>query len=153
MAKPSNNERALFAPGVAVDTEKLRIRRYELVPDESSPALEAIARFLQLRPNQIEDFLGLLQSRRSTVAPLLLELDEHEKQLNQLLESGGTPPDVGQVVIQVHSLQKQVLMAQNEFMANWQSTLDLEQAQRLGAVRLAAQLQPILPAFQQLALF
>jgi len=120
--------------------------------DESSPVLQAVVRFLQLRPDQVEALEELLAARREAVAPLLQAITEREKRLRQLLESGGTPPDIGQVVIEIHELQKQVVQAQHVFLAKWQELLDEEQRQRLEAVRLAARLQPVLPAFQQLNL-
>lgn len=136
---------------IAAEPEKLQAMMGEHV-DESSTVLKAIAQFLQLRPNQIEALVGLLQSRRSALVPLLQGLEEREKQLTQLLESAGPPPNIGLLVIQIHSLQKQVMLVQHRFLTNWQNSLDPEQGQRLEAVRMAAQLQPILSAFHQLAL-
>ncbi len=73
--------------------------------------------------------------------------------LEALLNSGGNPANVGMLVIQIHTLQQQVAQAQQDFLSKFMNLLDLEQQQRLEAIRIAAQLQPILPAFQQLYLF
>ena len=75
------------------------------------------------------------------------------QQLEALLNSGGSPADVGMLVIQIHTLQQQVAQEQQDFLSNFVNLLAPEQQQRLEAVRIAAQLQPILPAFQQLYLF
>jgi hypothetical protein len=50
-------------------------------------------------------------------------------------------------------LQLNVAQVQQDFLSKWVSLLDPEQRQRLEAVRLAASLHPVLPAFQQLYLF
>ena len=120
--------------------------------DDPSTALQAVVRFLQLRPDQVEILQQLLQARQEAVAPLLQAIGEHERRLRELLESGGTPPEVGQVVIELHALQAQVALVQQSFLANWENLLDPEQRQRLEAVRQAARLQPIVPAFRQLQL-
>ncbi len=51
-------------------------------------------------------------------------------------------------------LMSQVVVAQvqQSFLANLENLLDPEQRQRLEAVRLAARLLPVVPAFQQLQL-
>jgi len=75
------------------------------------------------------------------------------QQLDALLNSGGSPAGVGILVIQIHTLQQQVAQAQQDFLSKLMNLLEPEQQQRLEAVRIAEQLQHILPAFQQLYLF
>jgi hypothetical protein len=70
-----------------------------------------------------------------------------------LLNSGGNPAQIGAVVIQIHALQQQMAAAQQAFLTQFIATLDPEQLQKLQAVQIAAQLQPILPAFQPIFLF
>jgi HPt (histidine-containing phosphotransfer) domain-containing protein len=119
---------------------------------EPSTALQAVVQFLQLRPDQVAKLQQLLKARQETVQPLLQGIAELEKRLGELLESGSAPPEVGQVVIEIHNLQKQIGQIQQEFLANWENLLDPEQRQRLEGVHLAASLQPIVPAFQRLQL-
>jgi len=59
---------------------------------------------------------------------------------------------VGILVIQIHALQQQIVQTQQAFLANLENMLDPDQQQRLAAVRVAAQLQPVVPAFQLLQL-
>ena len=120
--------------------------------DDPSTAVQVVIRFLELRPDQVEAFLRLLQARQEALAPLLAAITEREKALNELLESGGSPSDIGQLVIEIHALRRQVIQVQAGFIANWENLLDPEQRQRWEAVRVAARLQPIVPAFQQLDL-
>jgi hypothetical protein len=60
---------------------------------------------------------------------------------------------VGVLVIQIHALQQQMAQAQQSFLSQFVATLNADQQQRLQAVQIAAQLQPILPAFQPIFLF
>jgi len=70
-----------------------------------------------------------------------------------LLGSGGNPAQVGILVIQIHAIQQQIMQTQQVFLANLANLLDQDQQQLLAAVAVAAQLQPVLPAFVALQLF
>lgn len=121
--------------------------------DETPPAVQVVVQFLQLRPDQVQEFGVLLQARQAAVVPVLQAIQQRTQQLEALLNSGAGPVEIGVLVIQIHALQQQVAQAQQSFLSKFTSLLDAEQQQRLEAVRIAAQLQPILPAFQQLYLF
>jgi hypothetical protein len=120
---------------------------------EAPSPIQIVAQFLQLRPDQVQEFGQLLQARQAAVVPLLQGIQQRVQQLEALLNSGGSPADVGMLVIQIHTLQQQVALVQQDFLSKFVNLLDPEQQQRLETVRIAAQLQPILPAFQQLYLF
>jgi hypothetical protein len=78
---------------------------------------------------------------------------QKEQQLEALLGSGGNPAQVGILVIQIHAIQQQIMQTQQVFLANLANLLDQDQQQLLAAVVVAAQLQPVLPAFVALQLF
>ncbi len=120
---------------------------------EAPSPIQIVVQFLQLRPDQVHEFEQLLQARQAAVAPLLQGIQQNVQQLEALLNSGGSAADVGMWVIQIHALQQRVAQVQQDFLSKFVNLLDSEQQQRLEAVRIAAQLQPILPAFQQLYLF
>ena len=120
---------------------------------EAPSPIQIVVQFLQLRPDQVQEFGQLLQARQAAVVPLLHGIQQRVQQLEALLNSGGSPAGVGMLVIQIHTLQQQVGQVQQDFLSKFVNLLDPEQQQRLEAVRIAAQLQPILPAFQQLYLF
>ena len=120
--------------------------------DEPSP-LQVVAEFLQLQPAQINELGQLLQARQAALAPLFQAAQALTQQLGILLNSGGNPAQIGAVVIQIHALQGQMAQVQHSFLTQFIATLDPEQLQRLQAVQIAAQLQPILPAFQPIFLF
>lgn len=120
---------------------------------EAPPPIQIVVQFLQLRPDQVQEFGQLLQARQAAVVPLFEEIQQRVKRLEELLNSGGSPPEVGALVIEIHILQQKVAQVQQDFLSRFVNLLDPEQQQRLEAVRIAAQLQPVLPAFQQLYLF
>ncbi len=119
---------------------------------ETSP-LQVVADFLQLQSGQVSELEQLLQARQAALVPLFQTAQALIQQLGNLLNSGGSPEQVGAVVIQIHALQQQMAQAQQGFLSQFVAILDTEQLQKLQAVRIAAQLQPILPAFQPIFLF
>jgi hypothetical protein len=120
---------------------------------EETPPLQVVADFLQLRSGQVSELEQLLQARQATLVPLFQTAQSHIQQLGNLLNSGGSPTPVGVLVIQIHALQQQIAQAQQAFLSQFVAILDAEQLQKLQAVQIAAQLQPILPAFQPIFLF
>ena len=120
---------------------------------EAPSPIQVVAQFVQLRPDQVQELGQLLQARQAAVVPLLQEIQQRVQKLEALLNSGGSPANVGMLVIQIHTLQQEVEQVQQDFLSKLVNLLDPEQQQRLEAVRNVVQLQPILPAFQQLYLF
>jgi hypothetical protein len=120
--------------------------------EEASP-LQVVAAFLQLQPAQVNALEQLLQGRQATLVPLVQTAQSLIQQLGNLLNSGGNPAQIGVLVVQIHSLQQQMAQAQQSFLAHFVAILDAGQLQKLQAVQIAAQLQPILPAFQPIFLF
>lgn len=120
--------------------------------DAPSP-LQIVVQFLQLQPAQQPIFGQLLQARQTAVTPLFQGIAAREQEVQALLDSGGNPAEVGILVTQIYALQHQIVQTQQAFLANLLNLLDQDQKQRLAAVQFAAQLQPVLPAFQQLQLF
>jgi hypothetical protein len=119
---------------------------------ETSP-LQVVAEFLQLQPGQVSALEQLLQARQAALVPLFQTAQTLTQQLAVLLNSGGNPAQVGILVIQIHALQQQMAQTQQGFLRQFVTILDAEQLQKLQAVQIAAQLQPILPAFQPIFLF
>ena len=153
-AKPT-----LFAP--APDLSKLNIEKIlqqvqttkvQASAEETSP-LQVVAEFLQLRPGQVSELEQLLQARQAALVPLFQTAQRLIQQLGILLNTGGNPAQVGILVIQIHALQQQMGQVQQSFLSHFVAILDTDQLQKLQAVQVAAQLQPILPAFQPIFLF
>ncbi len=121
-------------------------------PDAPAP-LQLVVQFLQLQPQQQTVFGQLLQARQAAVAPLFQGIAQREQQVESLLTSGGNPAEVGVLIIQIYALQQQIVQTQQAFLSNFAQLLDADQQQRLAAVAVASQLQPVVPAFQALQLF
>ncbi len=132
--------------------QQLQTTKIQSNPEEASP-LQVVAEFLQLRPGQVSELEQLLQARQAKLVPLFQTAQSLIQQLGALLNSGGNPAQVGVVVIQIHALQQQMAQAQQAFLTQFVAILDGNQQQKLQAVQLAVQLQPILPAFQPIFLF
>ena len=139
-----------------LDIEKIlqQVQTTKVQPSaqETSP-LQVVAEFLQLRPGQVGELEQLLQARQAKLVPLFQTAQSLIQQLGNLLNSGGNPAQVGILVIQIHALQQHMAQAQQGFLSQFVAILDAEQLQKLQAVQIAAQLQPILPAFQPIFLF
>jgi len=132
--------------------QQVQTTKVQANAEETSP-LQVVAEFLQLRPGQVSELEQLLQARQAAIVPLFQTAQALIQQLGSLLNFGGNPAQVGVLVIQIHALQQQMGQAQQSFLTRFVAILDAEQVQKLQAVRIAAQLQPILPAFQPIFLF
>jgi hypothetical protein len=132
--------------------QQVRTANVQPNSEDISP-LQIVAAFLQLQPGQINELGQLLQARRATLVPLVQAAQAQTQQLAMLLNSGGNPAQVGTLLIQIHGLQMQMAQVQQAFLAQFVATLDPEQLQKLQAAQIAAQLQPVLPAFQPIFLF
>ena len=132
--------------------QQLQTTKSQVSADEASP-LQIVVGFLQLTPGQATELGQLLQARQAKLVPLVQTAQALTQQLGNLLNSGANPAQVGTVVIQIHALQQQAAQVQQAFLTQFTSILAPDQLQRLQAVQIAAQLQPILPAFQQIFLF
>ena len=148
---------AVTAPDLTkLNTEKIlqQLQTTSVQPDgqEVTP-LQVVAQFLQLSPGQVGELAQLLQARQATIVPLFVSAQTLIQQLGVLLNSGGNPTQIGMVLVQIHALQQQIGQAQQAFLTQFVAILDPGQAQKLQAVQIAAQLQPILPAFGPIFLF
>ena len=132
--------------------QQVQTTKLQANAEETSP-LQIVAEFLQLRPGQVSELEQLLQARQAAIVPLFQRAQTLIQQLGILLNTGGNPAQVGVLVIQIHALQQQMAQTQQTFLTPFVATLDTDQLQKLQAVRIAAQLQPILPAFQPIFLF
>jgi hypothetical protein len=139
-----------------LDIEKIlqqaQTRKIQANAEETSP-LQVVAEFLRLRPGQVSELEQLLQARQAAIVPKVQAAQAITQQLEIMLNTGGNPAQVGVLVMQIHALQQQTAQAQQAFLAQFVAILDSDQLQELQAVRIAAQLQAILPAFQPIFLF
>jgi hypothetical protein len=115
--------------------------------------LQVVAEFLQLQPAQLSEVEQLLQARQAALVPLFATSQALTQQLGALLNSGGNPLQVGVLLIHIHALQQQIGQTQQAFITQFGMVLDQDQKEKVQAVEIAVQLQPVLPAFQPILLF
>lgn len=141
------------APSVeGLTTVNISVPGGSLDPQDLQDAFRVVVRFLQLSEDQAMTLRNLLQQRQQAVGPLLQMIVEKEAQIRNLLETGGSAQEIGQLVIEIHQLKQLVQQAQENFLAAVMDLLNPDQEQRWRAIHLADQLQPILPAFKVLHL-
>jgi hypothetical protein len=126
------------------------VRAEQGAPDCEGGPVAVVVHFLGLRPDQLPILEQALSARQQTVAPLLQGIAMREQRIRELIASGGSPAEIGVLVIQIHQLRQAVEVAQAVFLARVESLLDAEQRARWQQVRVAARLQPVVPAFQAL---
>jgi hypothetical protein len=110
--------------------------------------LAVVAQFLNLRPEQVLATTLFLQDREQAIGPLRPEIARREQRLRELVASGGDPAEIGRLVMEIHGLRALVETAQASFLVRFESLLDQAQRRKWRQVRLAAQVSPVLPAFQ-----
>ncbi len=140
------------APSEQGTTVTIGVPGGTLDPDDIADAFRVVVRFLQLSDDQAMTLRNLLEQRQQAVAPLLQAIAQREELLQQLLQSGGSAEQIGQLVIEIHQFKQLVQQAQEAFLAAVMDLLNPDQEQRWRAIHLADQLQPIVPAFKVLHL-
>ena len=122
------------------------------VPMPENP-LRVLARFLQLTEQQVADVRTLLEARKDIIEPLMKQIPEKEKELQELLNSASPDPAaVGRVTIAIRDLRRQVDEARKDFAAGFEALLTAEQKTRVNTARQAARLQPVVGALRELGI-
>lgn len=112
-------------------------------------AREAVARFLELSPEQVAQWEALLATLRDTVAPLSQQLRSLEGQLAELLkQENPDPAAVGTLVIQIKGVKEAIGQAHREYVNGFEAMLNREQTAKLRFIRQAEKVQPLIPAFR-----
>jgi len=108
-----------------------------------------VASILNLSPDQITAWSGILHARQTAIEPLARQAQMQEQAIGQAL-SGANPDPVaiGQAIVTLHALQMQIAQANAQSAADFERVLTPDQLQRLNAIRGGAQVCPIVPAFQ-----
>ena len=117
------------------------------------PAEQVVIHFLQLSPEQIETWHGLIQARVEAAAPLREALADVQAQLDELFEQEDPDPAaVGELVLERHDLGEELAQVHRSYVDGFEAMLDENQMGRLRLVRGAAVVQDVIPAFQQAGL-
>ncbi len=114
---------------------------------------EVVAKFLDLTADQVTQWDALLQKQAETLKPLAEQAKSNGEALRAAL--GQPAPDplaVGTLVVKGKLLGEQMAAAHKDYVQGLEALLTTEQKGRLGAIRMAERLQPLLPAFRLLGL-
>lgn len=114
---------------------------------------EVVTRFLALTPDQVTAWEALLTALETTVKPLLQQIAANDRQLAELLKQPNPDPAaIGNLILANRALREQIRGAQETYVTGFEALLTQEQKDKLGFIRRAERVQPIIPAFQVLGL-
>ena len=117
------------------------------------PPPAVVAAFLGFTDAEAAQFGTSLGQLQTTLHGVQSQITASEAQLNTLLaQPNPDPATIGGLFLQIHSLQQQAGQAIQSFQTQVASLLTDEQKQKVQAVTLASQLQPVVGAFVALNL-
>jgi uncharacterized membrane protein len=117
------------------------------------PPVQVVVGTLGLSDEQVQAWMPILQAREAAMQPLAAQVAQHRELLGRLLQSPTPDPaSVGQVLIETRVLEQQVAAIQQQATAQFEQLLNPDQQQRLDSIRQAAQVCPVVPAYQAVGL-
>lgn len=117
------------------------------------PAEQVVAHFLQLTPEQLDTWHGLIEAREEAAAPLREALADVQAQLDELFaQEDPDPAAVGELVLERRDLGEALAEVHRTYVDGFEAMLDESQMDRLRFVRGAAMIQDVIPAFQRVGL-
>lgn len=122
-------------------------------PAAPPPPPVIVAAFLGFSPAQGDQFHTLLDAFFGTLKNLEEQKKAREQALQQLVNSPNrNPAAIGVIVLQIHAIEQQGAQAAEAFHKAFLNLLTGDQLQKVQAVVQAAQLAPVVGAFQALYL-
>ncbi len=116
-------------------------------------AKEIVIRTLVLTETQQADWETMLADLRGTLEPLRDELKDVEEALRDLLgQSDPDPTEIGKLILEGKGLREQMGAARHAYVQGFEGMLTAEQKAKLGFLRRAKQVVPLLPAFDMFGL-
>ncbi len=120
---------------------------------DQCPPPAVVASFLGFTDSQAMQFGDLLAQFQTTLHGVQEQLAARQIQLDTLLaQPTPNPAIVGSLLLQIHALQQQMAQVVQNFQNQFASLLTDEQKQKVQAVTLASQLQPVVGSFVALYL-
>ena len=121
--------------------------------EEPPPIVEAshnaVVRFLQLTPEQVEDWHVIYQIHRNLEQPRQQEIAEVQAAIDEAFEAG--EPDSGEIgllFIRRRALTEELVQVHLDYHQDFVLILDDAQARRLRFIARADDVQKIIPAFK-----
>jgi len=120
---------------------------------DQCPPPAVVASFLGFTESQATQFAQLLAQFQTTLHGVQEQVATVQAQLDTLLGQPNPDPAVaGRLFLQIHALQQQAAHVVQSFQSQFASLLTDEQKQKVQAVTLASQLQPVAGSFVALYL-
>ena len=114
------------------------------------PPIRMVAHYLNLSPEQVDAWLGLLKELKIQQQPLHEQVRAMEEELKALLqEPEPDPAAVGTAVLEIHALRGQIQANEEDYRDAFEALLNEEQMERLYVLREASELAPLFPAFRE----
>jgi hypothetical protein len=119
-------------------------------PGQLPPPVQAVARYLELSPEQVEAWMGLLDGLHRQQRPLHEQVQGLEEELKlQLQQPEPDPAAVGQLVLEIQALRGQMRFNEEDYQDAFEDLLNEEQLEKLYFLRAASELAPLFPAFKE----
>ena len=136
----------LFIPAILLGQNETSLR----VPEWTYPDLKA---FLSLTDAQVTALTANLDNQSRALSNIYNQINEKYATLYQLLESGGgTATQLGQMLIDIQGLQRQIPQVDRPFRTQAANVLTTDQKNKLPALVEAMRLQPSVWQAQSLLL-
>jgi Spy/CpxP family protein refolding chaperone len=125
--------------------------------DGPPPILQAahhqVVRFLQLDEDQIAAWDALILIHHDAEQPIREDIAAADEALRVLLEDPEADPEaVGDLVLERRELMQELAEVHRVYLEGFIVLLDDEQQARIGFIKRADEVQPIIPAFKALEL-
>lgn len=112
--------------------------------------VEVVTKYLNLSEEQVGLWLGILDDFRISQGELINQLKPLEENLRNLLNSENPEPqEVGNLVIQIDLLRKEMRENEEIYRDNFKALLNEEQLEKYFLLKNAFKLAPLFPAFQE----
>jgi Spy/CpxP family protein refolding chaperone len=109
----------------------------------SQPPYNQLVTFLNLTSAQLQSLEQIQQQKNQAVQSIYQQVSQKQTQLNTLLNSGTADPlQVGQLMIDIRTLQQQAQQASKPYRQPALAVLTPDQTNKLAALVQALQLQP-----------
>lgn len=118
-------------------------------PPPKNP-VEVVINYLNLSEEQAELWFLILDEFRTSQRELINQIGELEQNLREILNGENPDPQtVGNLVIQIDNLRKDMRENHEIYIENFMLLLNEEQIERYIILREAFELAPLFPAFQE----
>lgn len=113
------------------------------------PPVQVVAAVLGLSETQVASWMEMLHAREVAVQPLQQQLQARQQTIATLLQSASPDPaTLGQTLIEARTIEQQIAAIVMQTNAQFEESLTSDQHDRLQHIREAAQVCPVVPAFQ-----